>query len=261
MKSLYILIPLILAFASLPILAVIAQSQQNYYKVTAFCHKKAEMSQQEFIDYVKDIHVPLVLQMPGLRGYVQNFVSPEAENPPYDLYVELWFDSPEAMQESYASEAGKAAIADVPNCINGAPVITAVDQVTFAEPVVSQGFQSHLKMTFIAHKHPDLNWEAYQLLQLKQYAPKVLNGIPGIKGYEINFAEDDKPENPASAVVHVWFENEDAMKKGFDSPVMSTLKEYQKTMLKEPSVGSLILEYVVVTPPTYLQNKQGSTRK
>ncbi|NJK82500.1 MAG: EthD family reductase [Saprospiraceae bacterium] len=231
------------------------QLQQNYYKVIAFCHKKAEMSQQEFIDYVKDIHVPLVLKMPGLRGYVQNFVSPKAENPPYDLYVELWFDSAAAMQENYASEAGKVAVADVPNCLSDMPVTIAMEQITLAEPVVSQGFQHHLKMTFIAHKHPDLTWEGYQLQQMKQYAPKVLNGIYGMKGYEINFVEDDKPENPASAVIHIWFENEEGMKKGFESPVMGTLKEYQKTMLKEPAVGVPILEYVVKTPPTYLQSK------
>lgn len=260
MKTINITMLLIWAFTTLPVIAAIAQTQNNYYKVTAFCHRKAGMSQQEFINYVKNVHIPLVLKMPGVRGYVQNFVSPEAENPPYDLFVELWFDNKEAMQESYASEAGKAAIADVPNCLAGSPVIMGVEQVTLSEPNISTGYQDHVKMTFVAHKHPDLSWQEYQLFQLKQYAPKVLNGIPEIKGYELNFADENNTENPASVVVHVWFENEEQMKKGFQREVMSTLKAYQQTMLKKPAEGAQIIEYVAMTPPTYHQ-EANLTRK
>ena len=262
MKTIQITIILITLFTALPLVALFAQTKQSYYKVTAFCHKKEGMSQQEFIDYVKEVHVPLALKMPGVKGYVQNFVSPEAENPPYDCYTELWFDSPEAMQNSYDSEAGKAALADVPNCLKDYPAIIGVEQVTLTEPVVSgKGFQDHTKMTFIAQKNPDLSWEEYQLFQMNQHAPKVLNGISELKGYEINFASEENAENPASAVVHVWFDNKAAMQKGFSGPIMASLKEDQNIMLKEPAIGVPILEYVVIPPPTYYKVKQEFTRK
>ncbi len=177
------------------------------------------------------------------------------------MFVELWFDSPEAMEKSYASDAGKTAIADVPNCLSGAPTIIGVEQVTLAEPSISSGFQNHVKITFVAQKHPDLTWEEYQLFQLKKYAPNVLNGVVGIKGYEINIPSEDDPANPTSAVIHLWFDNKEAMQKGFSSPVMNVLKEYQKTMLKEPAVGSPIIEYVAMTPPTYFQDKKKSSKK
>jgi uncharacterized protein (TIGR02118 family) len=55
--------------------------------------------------------------MPGIRGFVQNhaLVDPEGNEPPYDWFAELYFESQEAMEEALVTQEGEATLADPPN--------------------------------------------------------------------------------------------------------------------------------------------------
>ncbi len=48
--------------------------------------RKEGMSREEFSSYWKDTHAPILQQIPGLKGYVQNhaLVDPQGNEPPYD---------------------------------------------------------------------------------------------------------------------------------------------------------------------------------
>ena len=89
-------------------------------KFMAILIKKPGMSSEEFRRYWKETHGPIAAKMPGLRKYVQDHsLSDTSGNAPaFDGVAELWFDSPEAMQASWASPAGQATIADVPNFLD-----------------------------------------------------------------------------------------------------------------------------------------------
>ncbi len=86
-------------------------------KVTYVVFKKPDMSREEFSRYWRDTHAPLAKKVPGLRKYVQNHALPDPEGgePPYDGTADIYFDSPEAMQESLATPEGQAVLADIPN--------------------------------------------------------------------------------------------------------------------------------------------------
>lgn len=86
-------------------------------KYVTVLFRRAGMSREEFRSYWKDTHAPILKEIPGLRGYVQNHTLEDLEGnePPYDGFGELYFDSVEAMQEGLASSEGKATIADIPN--------------------------------------------------------------------------------------------------------------------------------------------------
>ncbi|MBO9581709.1 MAG: EthD family reductase [Sphingobium sp.] len=65
-------------------------------------------------------HGEFITQLPGLRGYVQNHVEEEFAPPGgaflrADGFVELCFDSPEAMAEAFQSSAAVAMAQDEPN--------------------------------------------------------------------------------------------------------------------------------------------------
>jgi uncharacterized protein (TIGR02118 family) len=76
------------------------------YKVIALLHRKPGVTPEEFADYWKHVHAPLVRStLPGLRKYVLNFVEPErgTEPPAYDGMVELHFDDRAAADRAFSS--------------------------------------------------------------------------------------------------------------------------------------------------------------
>jgi uncharacterized protein (TIGR02118 family) len=96
--------------------------------------RKEGMSRKEFSSFWKDTHAPILKQIPGLKGYVQNraLVDPQGNEPPYDGFGELYFDSVEAMQEGLGSPQGQATLADIPNfCDKEKLVRVFVEEVKF----------------------------------------------------------------------------------------------------------------------------------
>jgi uncharacterized protein (TIGR02118 family) len=103
-------------------------------KYVTVLFRKAGISREEFSSYWKNIHAPILQQIPELRGYVQNHAlpDPEGNEPPYDGFGELYFDSLEAMQVGLASPEGEATLADIPNfCDTQRLVRVFVDEVKF----------------------------------------------------------------------------------------------------------------------------------
>jgi uncharacterized protein (TIGR02118 family) len=86
-------------------------------KVVYVMFKKAGMSREEFRRYWKETHAPIAKEMPGLKEYVQNHAhsDPEGNEPPYDGFDELYFESQEAMEEALATSEGEATLGDMPN--------------------------------------------------------------------------------------------------------------------------------------------------
>ena len=68
----------------------------------------------DFRRYWREDHVPLVLQLPGLKRVVCNYVQPTgSEAPaPCDGMAEDWFESAEAMNAAFSSPQGNAVVAD-----------------------------------------------------------------------------------------------------------------------------------------------------
>ena len=69
----------------------------------------------DFRTHWAEIHSKLALKMPGIRRYVQSQLIDEAyayARPRFDGVAHVYFDSAEAMADSFASQAGKADLAD-----------------------------------------------------------------------------------------------------------------------------------------------------
>ena len=77
-----------------------------------------------FRSYYQDTHLPLVVKLPGLRGYRFSFDVAAAEGePPYSCVFEADFDDAAAYGAAMASPAGQAVRADVPNYATGGAVV------------------------------------------------------------------------------------------------------------------------------------------
>lgn len=83
-------------------------------KLVALLKRKAGISREEFNRRWVQQHTKLTTLLPGLRGYRINLATPRqpegtGDEPIYDGTAELWWDSIDEMEASFATEMGKAA--------------------------------------------------------------------------------------------------------------------------------------------------------
>jgi uncharacterized protein (TIGR02118 family) len=85
-------------------------------KFMVVIYRKPGLTEAEFRRHLQQVHGPLAKQLPGLKKYVQNFVSDDSkrESPGWDAIVELFFESRAAMDAAWESPQGKASDADLP---------------------------------------------------------------------------------------------------------------------------------------------------
>lgn len=68
------------------------------------------MTHQEFLDYRRDVHAPLLLSIPETKQYVRKFVvsvpvpTSIYPAPVYDAMVEAWFDNVEDLTSFFRSD-------------------------------------------------------------------------------------------------------------------------------------------------------------
>ena len=70
-----------------------------------------------FVEHYLNTHVPLVKALPGLRAFEYGHALTNFDGTPPTAFwvISMTFDSEDAMHAAFASEAGQATIADMPN--------------------------------------------------------------------------------------------------------------------------------------------------
>ena len=81
-------------------------------KLLTFLKRREPMTPAELKTRWLTIHAPIALEFPGLRGYMLSFPVVTEPEPAADAVAQLWFDSREACQESYATDIGRNGSAD-----------------------------------------------------------------------------------------------------------------------------------------------------
>ncbi len=76
---------------------------------------------EEFERYHHEIHLPLVNEIEGMARMEHGRFLSNADGSEPDFYriFEAWFDSPEELHDVFASPAGEATWADLPNFATG----------------------------------------------------------------------------------------------------------------------------------------------
>lgn len=109
--------------------------RKKRYRTVALLGRKPGMSFAQFDAYWRDVHAPLAQKVPGVVHYIQRHIVPEggAEEPDngfgIDGLVILDYESKEAHDAGWASPAGQAALADVPNFLGKHYVIAVEDSI------------------------------------------------------------------------------------------------------------------------------------
>ena len=90
------------------------------FKAMFFLYRRADWTVEQFHEYSRETHMPLVSRVPGLKRYVVNHtaMNPSAIENASDAVAELWFDSPDAFQAALGSPEAAAALGDQPNYLD-----------------------------------------------------------------------------------------------------------------------------------------------
>ena len=89
-------------------------------KAVFLVHRRPGMGTEEFKRYWRESHAPIGSKLPGLLKYIQNHssLSLDGSSPPYDGFVELWFDDMAAFNGAMASPEAETMNADVANFVD-----------------------------------------------------------------------------------------------------------------------------------------------
>jgi uncharacterized protein (TIGR02118 family) len=85
---------------------------------------------EAFERHYRDVHTPIVLEMPHLRGF--DVSRPVGEGSPYFLVAEMRYDSADELQRSMDSDAGKAAVEDLGNFAGAGVTVVTVETESVA---------------------------------------------------------------------------------------------------------------------------------
>jgi uncharacterized protein (TIGR02118 family) len=104
--------------------------------------KRADMTEDEFIVYWRQIHAPLVSAIPGIRRYViYAVIGFHSAVPVCDGLAEMWFDSRAMLEDGLASKEGRWMAADLTSFCSpesGAVIVDEIDVLDInAETAVS----------------------------------------------------------------------------------------------------------------------------
>jgi uncharacterized protein (TIGR02118 family) len=82
-------------------------------KVFSLIKRREDLSLDEFRTWILEQHAPKGRELPGLREYKVSVIERDDPALRYHAVTELYFDDEDAFTAAFASEAGKAAGADV----------------------------------------------------------------------------------------------------------------------------------------------------
>ncbi len=125
-----------------------AMGREPGIKVCELLRRRPGMSVEEFQAYWREVHGPIVSELPGLRRYTQSHPllgGYRTGRPlPYDGVAELWFDDKEGLRAIAGTNAFARAKADEPNFIDTTKMVELVlDEVTIKPgPVPGEGIKS-----------------------------------------------------------------------------------------------------------------------
>jgi uncharacterized protein (TIGR02118 family) len=98
--------------------------------------RKKGLTRDAFMQQWRDVCVPKVRELPGLRGLVISPVieQPGAEEPQYDGIAEWWFDDLDAGKAALESPQAKSVIDEMPNFVDMDNfILTMTEEITLIE--------------------------------------------------------------------------------------------------------------------------------
>jgi uncharacterized protein (TIGR02118 family) len=81
-------------------------------KTVTLLKRRSDLTRDEFVQHWRTVHAALVLDLPGVVGYVQGRVVAKAWDTDIDGVADVWYESLESMRATLGSAAYASLLAD-----------------------------------------------------------------------------------------------------------------------------------------------------
>ena len=178
-----------------------------------FITKRADLDEDAFRRYWREVHAPIVKRIPQLRRYLQSHaVAGTPLSPSFDGAAEAWVDdaaSLEALRNS--SEYRDGALADEPNFID----MNRVEWLVTRDRVFLDGPQTETQVKTVScvRRKEGMSVEAFREHWAEVHAP-IACALPGIERYVQSATVDEAyrdGEPPWDGVGQIWLKDLDAL--------------------------------------------------
>ena len=182
--------------------------------------RRSDMDPKAFRRYWRDVHGPIVRQIPQLKGYVQSHgVELDGINTsPYDGAAEAWVEDEAAFQAMLKEPSYlEGALADEPNFIdmNNVEFQVTEDRVILGGP----RRDGWVKGLYRIKRRPEFSVAEFRRYWLDVHAGFGLK-LPGLRRYVQCVTTDSayRDGDPAwDGVAHIWFDDTEALRRMVES--------------------------------------------
>jgi uncharacterized protein (TIGR02118 family) len=218
-------------------------------------NKRPGMDYDTFRHEVMDVHVPMVVKLPGLKRYQQSLNvnwPPTMDGLQYDGIAELWFETAEAQQNAMAQAqeplAHAAEILDMD---------TLTTMVVEEHPIPLQGAPDTdtdqlVRYMFFYNKRADLTYDEFKRHVMEIHVPMVTK-LPGLKRYQQSFNINWPPTSdglPYDGIAELWFESQADFEAAMSSPEAAIAVEDRPKVLDESTLTMMVVKEHPIALPT-----------
>ena len=178
-----------------------------------FITKRADLEDEAFHRYWREVHGPIVKRIPQLRGYLQSHGVAGSPIPArYDGAAEAWLDGHESLEAlRRAPEYLDGALADEPNFIDRSRVewLVTRDRVLLDGPQT----ETQVKTVSCVRRKEGVSLEAFRKHWAEVHAP-IACALPGIERYVQSATVDEAyryGEPRWDGIGQIWVKDLDAL--------------------------------------------------
>ena len=211
-------------------------------KAISWFRRKPGMSVEQFQQYWREEHPKVVLQLPGLRKYVQNHVVEGqyvgGRQPFADGVAETWWDDRDAMKAHRGTQALTNLLADELEFMDPAHRTTILtEEVVIVNGAIPPG--GGVKLITWLRRREDLDLDAAQQYWRTNHAA-VASAMGGLRRYVQCHARPGVQEYEFMGLPLVWFDSMEQVRAN------ATSAELADTRADEPNFLQADLPFVVV---------------
>lgn len=211
-------------------------------KAVSTFRRRDGMSVPDFQAYWREEHPKVVLQLPGLRKYVQNHVLDsqyaKGRRPVADGVAETWWDDREALNAHRGTDALAALQADELEFMEPDSRSTIVaEEIVIRNGAIPVGGGAKV-ITWI-RRRADLTHADAQAYWRSTHA-EIGSRLPGLARYVQNHARPARTEYPVIGFAMTWFPSLEQVRANAGSP------ELAATRADEPNFLDADLPFVLV---------------
>jgi len=208
-------------------------------KAIYFFNRRPELTVEEFQEYWRTTHADRVRQLPGIQRYAQchtllsGYGRPSP--PALDGVEELSFDSTADFASALQTSAGKAAISDLANFVDGNRVRRILTEEVEIKPgAVRPDMVKNIELATRKQGMPVPQFHAYWRDIHGPLAAKIAVIQRYVQSHTL-MGEYGRETPPAyDGVAETWFADTAAMRRSASSPEYAATRGDEKNFLTEP---------------------------